>query len=46
MFVHDGEPIKVSIMSSWDIGRNIQAVFCMIPFRKQLDAANFKFHTQ
>ncbi len=24
-FVHDGEPIKVSIMSSWDIGRNIQA---------------------
>jgi hypothetical protein len=34
-FVHDGEPIKFSIMSSWDIGRNIQAVFCMIPVRKQ-----------
>ncbi len=33
-FVHDGEPIKVSIMSSWDIGRNIQAVCYMIPVRK------------
>jgi hypothetical protein len=33
-FVYDGEPIKVSIMSAKDIGRNIQAVFCKIPVRK------------
>ncbi len=32
--VYDGEPIKVSIMSSEDIGRNILAAFCMIPVRK------------
>ncbi len=34
MFVYDGEPIKVSLMLSLDIGRNIQAVFRMIPVRK------------